>query len=334
MTDLAAQPTTVRPPRTLTRQLIAGDADRRLARVLSELSIAAKQLERDVARAALVGRLGLAGGANVSGDSQKKLDVYADDLMIGALAVTGQVAGVVSEEREHVESLGGSDAPFVVAIDPLDGSSNTDVNGSTGTIFSILPRRGGSLEQDVLQPGTSILAAGYVMYGSSTLLVLSIGGQTAQGYTLDPEMGEFVLSHPELRCPHDGAYYSANLANLGEWNPGVQAFVEWAGECETPTGKPHSLRYSGALVSDVHRCLIDGGIYFYPPDTRYASGKLRLLYECAPLAYVVEAAGGTAGTGRERMLDVQPTDPHQRVPLAIGSKDLVARYDRLVAERG
>jgi fructose-1,6-bisphosphatase I len=334
MTDLAAQPTTARPPRTLTRQLIAGDADRRLARVLSELSIAAKQLQRDVSRAALVGRLGLAGGANVSGDSQKKLDVYADDLMVGALAVTGLVAGVVSEEREHVESLGTDDAPFVAAIDPLDGSSNTDVNGSVGTIFSILPRRGGSVEDDVQQPGTAILAAGYVMYGTSTLLVLSVGGGPAQGYTLDPEMGEFVLSHPELRCPDHGAYYSANLANLPEWSPGVAAFVDYSTECDTPGGKPHSLRYSGALVADVHRCLIDGGIYFYPPDQRYADGKLRLLYECAPLAYVVEAAGGAASTGRARMLEVQPTDPHQRVPLAIGSRADVERYDRLVSGHG
>src|SRR4051812_3334818 len=207
MTDLASQPTTVRregppvmpappsqptparPPRPLPRRLIAGDTDRRLARVLSELSIAAKRLERDVARAALVGRLGLAGGANLSGDSQKKLDVYADQLMIGALAVTGLVAGGVSEERDHVEAIGPADAPFLVAIDPLDGSSNTDVNGSVGTIFSILPRRDGPLEDDVLQPGTAILAAGYVMYGTSTLLVLSLGG-SAQGYTLDPEMGE------------------------------------------------------------------------------------------------------------------------------------------------
>jgi fructose-1,6-bisphosphatase I len=331
MTDLATERHTVRPPRTLTRQLLAGTADPKLARVLSELSIAAKQLERDVSRAALVGRLGLAGGANVSGDSQKKLDVYADDLMVGALGVTGLVAGVVSEEREHVESLDASDAPFLVAIDPLDGSSNTDVNGSVGTIFSILRRRGGSLEEDVLQRGHAILAAGYVMYGTSTLLVLSTG-QGAQGYTLDPEMGEFVLSHPELHCPEHGAYYSANLANLAEWEAGVRAFVQYATECETPGGKPHSLRYSGALVADVHRCLIDGGIYFYPPDARYPNGKLRLLYECAPLAFVVEAAGGAASTGRQRMLDVQPDGPHQRVPLAIGSRAVVERYERLVAE--
>jgi fructose-1,6-bisphosphatase I len=331
MTDLAAQPKTLRPPRTLTRLLIAGDADRALARVLSELSIAAKQLERDVSRAALVGRLGLAGGANISGDSQKKLDVYADDLMVGALAVTGLVAAVVSEEREQVEPLDAPDAPFLVAIDPLDGSSNTDVNGSVGTIFSVLRRHGTPVEEDVQQQGSAILAAGYVMYGTSTLLVLSLGG-SVQGYTLDPEMGEFVLSHPEIHCPENGAYYSANLANRTEWDLGVRAFVDHANERQTPGGKPHSLRYSGALVADVHRCLIDGGIYFYPPDERYPNGKLRLLYECAPLAFIVEAAGGAASTGRERILDVRPQDPHQRVPLAIGSRAVVERYERLVAE--
>jgi fructose-1,6-bisphosphatase I len=237
---------------------------------------------------------------------------------------------VVSEERDHVEAIGPADAPFLVAIDPLDGSSNTDVNGSVGTIFSILPRRDGPLEDDVLQPGTAILAAGYVMYGTSTLLVLSLGG-SAQGYTLDPEMGEFVLSHPEIHCPENGAYYSANLANRTEWDLGVRAFVDYANERQTPGGKPHSLRYSGALVADVHRCLIDGGIYFYPPDERYSNGKLRLLYECAPLAFIVEAAGGAGSTGRERILDVKPQDPHQRVPLAIGSTAMVERYERMIA---
>ena len=146
-------------------------------------------------------------------------------------------------------------------------------------------------------------------------------------------MGEFVLSHPDIRCPENGAYYSANLANRTEWDLGVRAFVDYANERSTPSGKPHSLRYSGALVADVHRCLIDGGIYFYPPDERYPNAKLRLQYECAPLAFIVEAAGGAASTGRERVLEVQPQDPHQRVPLAIGSKALVERYERLVAEQ-
>jgi fructose-1,6-bisphosphatase I len=317
------------------RASAAGGRDRELGELLAALGAAARVLAREVQRAALAGHLGFAGGRNVTGDAQKKLDVLGHETVVGALRDTGLVAAVVSEERGEPQPLAGPPGRYVVCIDPLDGSSNTDVNGAVGTIFGVWRRRRpGPVDPgaDLLRPGREQALAGYVMYGPATVLVYT-AGQGSHGFTLDPERGAWVLTHPGIRCPARGPYYSANLARYADWPAGVRRFADLlaapappAAAAEAP--RPSSLRYTGALVADLHRSLVEGGIYFYPADRAHREGKLRLLYECAPLAFIAEQAGGAATTGREPVLDVRPVAVHQRVPLAIGSAGDVALYAR------
>jgi len=300
--------------------------------LLLQIGYASKLLAREISRAALVGELGLVGEKNPTGDAQKKLDVYANETVVEAFAGTGLVAAIVSEEMEKVKRVeGAEEARYILCTDPLDGSSNTDINGSMGTIFGIYRRQepGGDPMADVLRKGTEQVAAGYVMYGTSTVLAYACG-HGVSGFTLDRDVGEFLLSHRNLRCPGRGQHYSANVARLPEWQRGLQKYVDYLHQRDPHSGRPYSLRYTGALVADVHRCLIEGGLYFYPADASHKDGKLRLVYECAPLAYLVEAAGGRASTGTQRILEIQPEQIHQRVPFVIGSVQDVERYESFV----
>lgn len=302
-----------------------------LSTLLSQVGFAAKILTREFTRAALVGKLGLIGETNASGDSQKKLDVFANEAVVTLMTETGLVSAVVSEEMDQVREISSSSsAEYVLCIDPLDGSSNTDINGALGTIFGIYKKNGGTeIAKQTLRKGSEQIAAGYVMYGTSTILVYT-SGHGVSGFTLDRDLGEFLLSHESIRCPARGHYYSANVGRFYEWPPELRNYIDYLTAHDPGTNRPYSLRYSGALVADLHRSLIEGGIYFYPADGQHRNGKLRLVYECAPLAFVVEQAGGCASTGAQRILDLQPELIHQQVPFAIGSAADVALYEHFL----
>jgi len=298
-----------------------------LSILLTQMGFAAKVLTREISRAALVGQLGLVGESNATGDAQKKLDVFSNQVVIDAFSNTGLVAAIASEELDQVQLIDcGSDAQYILCTDPLDGSSNTESSSAVGTIFGIYRRSTSGncgREADALQPGNKLVAAGYVLYGTSTVLVYTTGDRV-DGFTLDSTLGEFLLSHENIRCPENGKLYSANLSYYQDWAPEVKAFVDHLGDRQAQSA--YSLRYSGALVADVHRCLLEGGVYFYPGTHQQADGKLRLLYENAPLAFVVENAGGQASTGHERVLELPVDSIHQRSPLVIGSTELVNLY--------
>ncbi len=307
-----------------------------LAALIEPMVASAKVLAGAIRRAALQGRLGLAGEKNPTGDAQKKLDVLANDVVLREVERAGVVAAVVSEEIREPRTLPGGAARYLLCTDPLDGSSNTDVNGPVGTIFGFYRRSGGGAgapvaEREFLRRGSDQVAAGYVLYGPATVLVVATG-RGVDGFTLEEERGEFVLTHPDMRSPARGHYYSGNLGNQSRWDPNFRKCLDYLTQDDPPSGRPYSLRYTGALVADVHRCLIDGGFYFYPSDSRNRDGKLRLLYECAPLALVVEQAGGGASTGARRILDLEAASIHQRVPLVIGSKEDVALVERFLKE--
>jgi fructose-1,6-bisphosphatase I len=306
-----------------------------LAPVLLQVASVAKILSREIRLAALVGRLGFSGERNPTGDAQKKLDIFGHEMVVEAFADTGLVSAIVSEERDAVQQVaGGSDAMYILCVDPLDGSSNTDINGPVGTIFGVYRRvstGSHAIEPDLFRKGSEQVAAGYVLYGPSTVLVYTCG-DGVDGFTLDDELDEFLLSHDNIRCPARGHYYSANLGHYREWHPNIQRFIEYLTAHDRTTHRPYSLRYTGALVADVHRSLLEGGLYFYPPDAEHQAGKLRLLYECAPLAFVVEQAGGRASTGTQRILDIQAQSIHQHVPLVIGSAEDVTLYERFLTD--
>lgn len=305
-------------------------ANGELSTLLTQIGFVGKIFAREMRRAALVGMLGLTGEKNVQGEATKKLDVFGNDTVVEAFADMGLVAAIVSEEEDEPHHLpGGKDARYILCVDPLDGSSNSDINGAVGTIFGIYRRvteGGQETASDLLRRGSEQVAAGYILYGPSTVLAYTTGNGV-NGFTLDHDIGEFLLSHPNIQCPKSGHYYSANLGNAHEWQPSVRKYIDYVTDHDQATHRPYSLRYAGALVGDVHRCLLDGGIYFYPPDSKHPDGKLRLLYECAPLGFIVEQAGGRASTGRQRVLDIQAETIHQRVPLAIGSADDVTLYE-------
>jgi fructose-1,6-bisphosphatase I len=307
-----------------------------LSRVLAQVGFVAKVLARELRRAALVGKLGLVGDRNATGDAQKRLDIFANETFVQAFAEDGLVAAILSEELEEVKLIScGDHARYILCTDPLDGSSNTDINGSLGTIFGIHRReRAGSCASpdEVLRKGSGMVAAGYVLYSTSTVLVYTCG-HGVNGFTLDHDIGEFLLSHENIRLPMRGKSFAANLGRMHEWDPRLKEFVEYLTTPDAASHRPYSLRYSGALVGDVHRNLLEGGIYFYPADGKHKEGKLRLVYECAPLAYIVEQAGGQATTGTERVLEIQPVSIHQRVPLAIGSSELVGLYEAFTRDR-
>jgi len=310
------------------------EATGELSNLLYDLCLAAKIISRHVRRAGLSDILGPAGAVNVSGDLQQKLDLFANETVRQSVQYTGRVCVTASEEDQAPVPVppGKPSGKYVVLYDPLDGSANIDVNVSIGTIFSIhkrvTKRNGTAGIADCLQVGKKQVAAGYILYGSSTMLVYTTG-QGVHGFTLDPTIGEFLLSHPNITTPPVGRYYSVNESNWNRWAPPVQRVV---GAFKNGEGKiqPRNARYIGSLVADFHRNLISGGIFLYPAATNYPQGKLRLLYEAAPLALVVEQAGGRATDGCRSILDIVPEDLHQKTPLVIGSRDDVAFAARVI----
>ncbi|MBI4477358.1 MAG: class 1 fructose-bisphosphatase [Acidobacteria bacterium] len=323
---------------TLARHILESQREHPRARgelsvVLLQLAFAAKVFSHALGRAALAGQLGSTGERNVQGEATKKLDVFGNDTIVDAFARNELVAAIVSEEMTEPRQIAcGTRASYVLCVDPLDGSSNSDVNGVVATIFGVYrpPRDvGAAATVERLQSGRDQVAAGYIMYGPSTVFVYTTGSGV-HGFTLDRDIGEFLLSHPDIRCPQQGPYYSANLANVPEWDESTREFIR---HLAARSDRAYSLRYSGALVADVHRILLDGGIYLYPADRRHPGGKLRLAYECAPLAFVVEQAGGSASAGMSSVLDTPFESIHQRLPFAAGSRDEVAMFDRFIRDR-
>lgn len=301
-----------------------------VATVVERFARVAVGIAQELAHAALRGRLGVVGGTNVTGDQVKKMDVWGHEVVVAALRESRVCAAVISEEApEPVEMKDGAGA-VVVCTDPVDGSSNLDVNGSVGTIFGIRAADGKTpAASAALGPGTQQLAAGYVMYGPATTLVYTVGTGT-HGFTLDRASGEFRLTHPDIRIPRRGKVYGINEGNGHTWHPGQRAFVEHLKTQDKASGRPYSLRYSGAMVADVHRTLLDGGLFMYPADwsdPKKPKAKLRLLYEVAPMGMIVEQAGGRASTGLERVLDLVATEYHQRASVILGSPDDVAMAD-------
>ena len=313
------------------------DATGEFTAVLLDIALAAKMINKAVIRAGLVDVLGDTGTVNVQGERVQKLDVFAHETISRVLGSTGQLAVLASEEDEDIVPVpsGRKLGKYVVNFDPLDGSSNIDANVNIGTIFSVLARvtvRGGGSTEDVLQPGRRQLCAGYVLYGSSTMLVYTTG-LGVHGFTYEPSIGEFLLSHPDIRTPERGHIYSVNEGNYARWSDGVKRYVDWLKMDDAATGRPYSARYVGSLVADFHRNLLYGGIYLYPADKKNTNGKLRLLYEAAPLAFVVEQAGGAASNGSARILDLAPKALHERTPLFLGSPLDVAECEQFIQEK-
>jgi fructose-1,6-bisphosphatase I len=305
--------------------------------ILYDIALAGKMISREVRRAGLVDILGYTGGTNVHGETVKKLDEYAHEVIFKALDHCGHLAVMASEEAEDPLPIPPHfpTGNYVLLYDPLDGSSNIDVNVSVGTIFSIHRKisdaERGTLE-DLLQPGYRQVAAGYVVYGSSTMLVYTTGNGV-HGFTLDPSIGEFLLSHPNMKIPSPGQrIYSINEGNYAKWFPEQQRLVDHLKGADGQNPKPYSSRYVGSMVADFHRTLIYGGIFMYPADRKNARGKLRLLYEAAPLAMICEHAGGRAMDGKQRILDIQPTELHERTPVFMGSRECVGLAERFLGE--
>lgn len=318
---------------TLERHIVEGErqhpgATGELSKLLSDLAIAAKVISLEVNKAGLVDILGFTGERNVHGEAVKKLDVYAHEMMIKAMDHGGHLCVMASEEDEKIIHIPPEHhlGKYVLLFDPLDGSSNIDANVSIGTIFSIYHRISpddtpGTLE-DCLQPGIKMAAAGYIVYGSSTVLTYTTGhGHGVHGFTLDPSIGEFLLSSENIRIPNKGHIYSVNEGNYKYWHPGLKKYIKYLQEEDKETGRPYSSRYIGSMVADVHRTLMYGGIFMYPSDIRNPNGKLRMMYECVPMAFIVEEAGGKATDGKMRLLEKIPTKLHERTPIFIGSAD-------------
>lgn len=299
-----------------------------LSRLLRDIGIASKIVNREVNKAGLADILGGAGEVNVQGENVQKLDVFANDQFIAALSAGGECCAIASEENEFVIPVNNEmskNAKYVVAMDPLDGSSNIDVNVSIGTIFAIyrrLSKSGPGTVEDFYQKGTQQVAAGYVIYGSSCMLVYSTGNGV-NGFTLDPSIGEFCLSHPRIQTPKMATTYSINEGNYVHFPDGVKKYIKYCQEEEKETNRPYSSRYIGSGVADIHRNLITGGVYIYPITSKNPNGKLRLLYEANPLAFIIEQAGGKATDGFTRIMELETTALHQRTPLYIGSADMV-----------
>jgi fructose-1,6-bisphosphatase I len=310
-----------------------------LSRLLSALRLAAKVVNREVNKAGLTEDiLGASGNENIQGEEQQKLDVYANNQFIQALRAQHEVCGIGSEENDDFISFDdevGKNGRYVVLMDPLDGSSNIDVNVSIGTLFSIYRRVSpvgtAVTMEDFLQPGTAQVAAGYIIYGSSTMLVYTTGNGV-NGFTLDPSIGVFCLSHPNMKFPENGYIYSVNEGLYPNFSPGVKAYIDYCKQDDKSTSRPYSARYIGSLVADFHRNIIKGGIYIYPSTTKKPNGKLRLLYENNPLAYIAEQAGGKASTGTQRIMDIKPEELHQRTPLIIGPRKMVEQVEHFIAE--
>lgn len=302
-----------------------------LSQLLRDIALAAKIVNRETNRAGLSGIGGAFGQTNIQGEEQQKLDVIANIRFIRALSKGGEVCAIVSEEEDAIIDLQNNSGKYVVAIDPLDGSSNIDVNISIGTIFSIYRRKspiGRPIHlEDIMQAGSSQVAAGYVLYGSSTMLVYTTGFGV-NGFTYEPSLGEFFLSHPDIQAPKDGIIYSINEGLQPEWQSGINEFIQY---CKN---EKMQSRYIGSLVADFHRNLLKGGVYIYPSTYKNPTGKLRLLYEANALAFIIEQAGGSASNGMERILNLLPESLHQRTPLIIGSRNLVEKAELFISSQG
>ena len=306
-----------------------------LSRLINSIRLAAKVVNHEVNKAGLVDILGAAGDTNVQGEDQQKLDVYANTKFIQTMTKRNIVCGIASEEEDDIITINSQDEnhqnKYVVLIDPLDGSSNIDVNVSVGTIFSIYRRVtpvGTPVTiEDFLQKGNHQVAAGYIIYGTSTMLVYTTG-HGVNGFTLNPAIGSFYLSHPDMKFPEDGRIYSVNEGNYIHFPKGIKDYIKY---CQMEEGdRPYTSRYIGSLVSDFHRNMIKGGIYMYPKSSKASNGKLRLLYECNPMAFLAEQANGKASDGFNRILDIQPTELHQRVPFICGSKNMVEKAEEFM----
>ncbi len=318
------------------------EASGQLSDLLADIALACKVISLEVNRAGLIDIIGFTGEENIQGEEVKKLDVYANDVLTHVMRQGGHICAVCSEEEENFIPIEDKFAEnkyvsnkYVCHFDPLDGSSNIDVNVSIGTIFSVYKRVTtsgvGSLE-DCLQKGSQQVAAGYVIYGSSTVLVYTTGSGV-HCFTLDPSVGEFLISGKNVTIPKKGKIYSINEGNSCKWSEGMKKYISYLKEIDPSTGRPYSSRYIGSLVADFHRNLIYGGIFMYPADSKNKNGKLRLMYEANPLSFIVEQAGGRSSNGNQRILDIEPTSLHQRTPLFIGSEDDVLQLERFIAEK-
>lgn len=305
-----------------------------LSMLLMRLGVAGKRIASALARAGLTDQWGAAGHRNVQGEEQKKLDVVANEILLETFDYGGLVTLAASEEMEEPHLYGSPEqGRYAMLFDPMDGSSNIDVNGTLGLIFSVRARRDGT-PRDLLRSGREQVAAGYVLFGPAVLLVYT-SGDGVHLFTLEPSIGEFLLTRRAVRMPERGRGYAVNEGRASGWAPGVRAFVEYLKQPDAATGRSYATRYSASMVGDVHRFLLEGGIYLYPADVRGGKPKpkLRVLYECHPLAFVVEQAGGRASTGESDVLDVVPDSLHARIPLAIGSRTEVDLYDRFASGR-
>lgn len=307
------------------------------SRLIRDLGIAAKIVNREVNKAGLVNILGDTGDTNVQGEQVKKLDVFANEQFIAALKAGGECCLIVSEENDDIIPINteiSHNAEYIVCIDPLDGSSNIDVNVSVGTIFAIYRRKsteGICSLPDALQRGIEQVAAGYVIYGSSTMFVYTTG-KGVNGFTLDPSIGEFCLSHPAIQMPVTGRFYSVNEGNYVHFPDGVKKYIKYCQEIDEQTNRPYSSRYIGSMVADFHRNLLKGGIFIYPSSYGAANGKLRLIYECNPLSFIAEQAGGKASDGLNRILELEVTSLHQRTPIFVGSMNMVEQAEAFMAQ--
>ncbi|MBN9383660.1 MAG: class 1 fructose-bisphosphatase [Chitinophagaceae bacterium] len=304
-----------------------------LSNLLRDMGLAAKRVNVEVNKAGLVDILGDAGTINVQGEDVKKLDIFANNQFMGVLRHGISCAGIGSEELDEFvvfDDEVSNNSKYVCLFDPLDGSGNIDVNVSIGTIFSVYRRVSEKgkpcTKEDFLQPGRKQVAAGYIVYGSSTMMVYATR-RGVNGFTLDPSIGEFTLSHPNIKCPESGKFYSVNHGNFFQYDDKVKSYIDACQKKNKDNGGPYTQRYIGSMVADVHRNLIKGGIFMYPATIDKPKGKLRLLYECNPFAFIVEVAGGRATNGKERILDVQPTELHQRSALFIGSRNMMDELD-------
>ncbi|MCC4227392.1 class 1 fructose-bisphosphatase [Zunongwangia profunda] len=310
-----------------------------LSRLIRSIRLAAKVVNHEVNKAGLVDITGAAGEQNIQGEDQQKLDVFANNIFIQTLTNREIVCGIASEENDDFITIAGSrndhKNKYVVLMDPLDGSSNIDVNVSVGTIFSIYrrvtPLGTPVTSEDFLQPGNLQVAAGYIIYGTSTMLVYTTG-HGVNGFTLNPALGSWYLSHPDMKFPENGNIYSINEGNYAHFPTGVKRYIKY---CQEEEGdRPYTSRYIGSMVSDIHRNMIKGGIYIYPKSTKYDKGKLRLLYECNPMAFIVEQAGGKASDGYQRVMDIMPTELHERSAIFCGSKKMVEKAEAFMKEFG
>jgi fructose-1,6-bisphosphatase I len=307
-----------------------------LSSLLHHIGTAAKIVNKKINKAGLVDIIGRSGEVNVQGENQQKLDVYADEVFISALLSSGECCGVATEENQNeivFSETFASKGKYIVCIDPLDGSSNIDFNVSVGTIFSIYRRitqRGEKVRnEDFLQEGSKQVAAGYIVYGSSTMLVYSTGNGV-NGFTLDPSIGEFCLSHPDIRTPEDGSIYSVNEGNYIHFPSGIKRYIKYCQEKDEESHRPYTSRYIGSMVSDFHRNLLGGGIFLYPANEKAPLGKLRLVYECNPIAFIAEQAGGLASDGKQNILNITPSSLHQRSPFYVGSKNMVRKTEEFL----